>query len=96
MPQYLALIREESDGDYSVSFPDLPGVVTGGDSIEEATEQASDVLGFAAEDWINPDGTTGFKAPSTLEALQKSPQFVADAKNAVIVLIEFPAIETAE
>jgi predicted RNase H-like HicB family nuclease len=74
-----------------VSFPDLPGVITGGDTVDEAVEQATEVLSFAAEDWTNPDGSTGFKPPSTIDQLRQNPQFVADAKDAVVALIEFPA-----
>jgi antitoxin HicB len=49
------------------------------------------VLGFAAEDWTNPDGSTGFKAPSTIDELRKNPEFVEDAKDAVVALIEISA-----
>src|SRR4051794_3472980 len=56
MPHYIALIREESDGCYGVSFPDLPDVITGGDDYEDAVQQATEVLGFAAEEWTNADG----------------------------------------
>jgi predicted RNase H-like HicB family nuclease len=97
MPHYIALIREDSDGCYEVSFPDLPGVVTGGDDFEDAVEQATEVLEFAAEDWSNPDGSIGFKPPSSLEELRRNPEFVEDEKHAVIALIEFPAgADTAE
>ena len=44
MPQYVALVHKESDGCYGVSFPDLPGVITGGDTFDEALEEAADVL----------------------------------------------------
>jgi antitoxin HicB len=91
MPHYIALIREESDGCYGVSFPDLPGLMTGGDDFEDAVQQATEVLDFAAEDWTNPDGSTGFKPPSTIDELRKNPQFDEDAKDAVVTLIEFPA-----
>jgi antitoxin HicB len=46
---------------------------------------------FATEDCTNPDGSTGFKPPSTLDELLKDPQFVEDARDAVVALIEFPA-----
>jgi antitoxin HicB len=85
------LIHKEGDGCYGVSFPDLPGVFTGGDSIDEAIEQAGDVLQFAAEDWVNPDGSTGFKAPSTIDELRKKPEFLEDEKDAVVAYIEYPA-----
>ena len=90
MPRYVALVHKESDGCYGVSFPDLPGVITGGDAFDEAMEEAADVLQFAAEGWINPDGSTGFKPPSTIEQLRSDPEFLEDAKDAVIAFVEFP------
>jgi antitoxin HicB len=72
MPHYIALIHKDSDSCYGVSFPDIPGVFTAGDTVDEAMQQAREVLQFAAEDWINPDGSTGFKAPSTIDEAQQS------------------------
>jgi HicB_like antitoxin of bacterial toxin-antitoxin system len=40
--QYIAIIRQDSDGCYGVSFPDLPGVVTAGDTFEEALSEATE------------------------------------------------------
>jgi antitoxin HicB len=91
MPQYVALVHKDSDGCYGVSFPDLPGVFTGGDTFEEAMEEAADVLQFASEGWINPDGSTGFKPPSTIEQLRSNPEFLEAARDAVIAFVEFPA-----
>ena len=90
MPQYVALVHKDSDSCYGVSFPDLPGVITGGDTIEEALEEAAEVLAFAAEDWTNPDGSTGFKPPSPIEQLRNDPEFLEDARDAVIAFVEFP------
>ena len=73
-----------------MSFPDLPGVITGGDTFDEAMEEAADVLAFAAEGWINPDGSTGFKPPSTIEQLRGDPEFLVHARDAVIAFVEFP------
>jgi antitoxin HicB len=91
MAQYVALIHKDTDGCYGVSFPDLPGVITGGDTVEEAMEEAAEVLQFAAEDWTNPDGSTGFKPPSTIDQLRSDPEFLEDTRDAVIALVEFPA-----
>ena len=90
--QYVALIHKDSDGLYGVSFPDIPGVITGGETMDEALEEAADVLQFAAEGWTNPDGSTGFKPPSTIEQLRSDPEFLKDAKDAVIAFVEFPAV----
>jgi antitoxin HicB len=89
MPLYVALVHKESDG-YGVSFPDLPGVITGGDTFDEALDEAAEVLAFAAEDWTNPDGSTDFKPPSTIEQLRGDPEFLEDARDAVIAFVEFP------
>jgi predicted RNase H-like HicB family nuclease len=91
MPHYIALIHKDSDSCYGVSFPDIPGVVTAGDTVDEAMQQAGQVLQFAAEDWINADGSTGFKAPSTIDELRNNPEFLEDAKDAVVAFVEYPA-----
>jgi antitoxin HicB len=91
MPHYIALVHKDADSCYGVSFPDIPGVITGGDTIDEAMQQAAEVLQFAAEDWTNADGSTGFKPPSTIDELRKNPEFLEGAKDAVVAFVEFPA-----
>src|SRR5260370_8704207 len=91
MPHYIALIHKDTDSCYGVSFPDIPGVITGGDTIDEAMQQAAEGLQFAAEDWTNPDGSTGFKPPSTIDELRKYPGFLEDAKDPLVSPVEFPA-----
>jgi antitoxin HicB len=76
MPRYVALIHKKDDGCYGVSFPDIAGVITGGDTIEEAMEEAAEVLQFAAEDWTNPDGSTGFKHPAPSISCAATPNFL--------------------
>jgi antitoxin HicB len=56
MPHYIGLIHKDRDSCYGLSFPDVPGVFTAGDSIDETMRQAVGVLEFAADDWQNPDG----------------------------------------
>jgi antitoxin HicB len=91
MTHYIALIHKDPDSCYGVSFPDIPGVFTAGNTIEEAMQQAAEVLQVAAEDWTNPDGSTSFKPPSTIDMLRRDPEFVEESKDAVVALIEFPA-----
>jgi len=92
-PIYIALLRENADGSYGVSFPDLPGVVTAGDTLEEAIEEAEEVLEYALEDWTNADGSRGLKAPRSIAQLEADPAFVAAAEGAVVVEIEFSPAE---
>jgi predicted RNase H-like HicB family nuclease len=91
MTHYIALIHKDPDSCYGVSFPDIPGVTTAGDTIEEAMQQAAEVLQVAAEDWTNPDGSAGFKPPSTIDMLRRDAEFVEESKDALVALIEFSA-----
>jgi HicB_like antitoxin of bacterial toxin-antitoxin system len=43
MPQYIVLIHKDADSCYGVSFPDWPGVVAAGDTIDDAMQQAVEV-----------------------------------------------------
>lgn len=44
MSEYIALMRKEADSDFSVDFPDFPGCVTAGRSLEEAKDLAVEAL----------------------------------------------------
>jgi predicted RNA binding protein YcfA (HicA-like mRNA interferase family)/predicted RNase H-like HicB family nuclease len=89
MPHYIALVHKDADSCYGVSFPDVPGAITAGDTIDEAIRQAAGVLEFAAEDWENPDGSKIFPAPRAIDELRSDPQFQVDAADAVIVAVPF-------
>ncbi|ABD88822.1 type II toxin-antitoxin system HicB family antitoxin [Rhodopseudomonas palustris] len=91
MPHYIALIHKDPDSCYGVSFPDIAGVITAGDTLDEAMQQATEVLSFAAEDWVNADGSPGFRPPRTIDQLRQDHEFAEDAKDAMIAVIEFPA-----
>lgn len=97
MPHYIALIHKDADTGYGVSFPDVPGVITGGDTIDEAIQQASEVLEFAAEDWENRDGSKNFPSPRTIDELRADAEFQENAADAVVVAVPFRAkAEAAE
>lgn len=88
MTHYIALIHKEPDSGYGVSFPDLPGVITGGDSIDEAMRNAPEVLAFAAEDWTEQTGHP-FPQPRSIDELRKDAAFQKDAADAVIAAVPF-------
>jgi predicted RNase H-like HicB family nuclease len=97
MTYYIALIHKDQDSCYGVSFPDIPGVFTAGDTFEEAMAEAADVLNFAAEDWTNPDGTTEFRKPRSIEELRQDPDFVELSQGAFIVMVDYsPRAHAAE
>jgi predicted RNase H-like HicB family nuclease len=44
MPSYVALMRKDPDSDHSVDFPDFPGCVTAGATVDEAVAMAEEAL----------------------------------------------------
>ena len=46
MRQYIALIHKQADSDYGVSFPDFPGCIAAGATLDEAREMAEQALAF--------------------------------------------------
>lgn len=44
MANYIAIIHKDSDSDYGVSFPDFPGCITAGKTIDEAKDMAQEAL----------------------------------------------------
>jgi predicted RNase H-like HicB family nuclease len=89
MPRYIALIHKDLDSCYGVSFPDWPGVITAGETIDEAMQQAVEVLAFAAEDREGNDGIKGILTPRTIDELRADPEFRSDAADAVIAAVPF-------
>jgi len=89
MPHYIALIHKDSDSSYGVSFPDLPGVISAGDTIDEAMQKAAEVLAFAAEDWGGREGNGRFPVPRTIDELRANATFQEDATDAVVAAVPF-------
>ena len=46
---YIALVHKDPESDYGVSFPDLPGCITAGGTIEEARDMAAEALALYLE-----------------------------------------------
>ncbi|MBN9552613.1 MAG: type II toxin-antitoxin system HicB family antitoxin [Alphaproteobacteria bacterium] len=82
MHQYIGLIHKELTSDYGVSFPDFPGVVTAGASLEEARELAEQALAFHVEGLI--DDGEAVPDPASLEKV------MADADRRVLKTIIVP------
>lgn len=84
MRPYIALIHKEPDSAYGVSFPDLPGCISAGDTLDEARANAAEALAFHLEG-MTEDGDA-IPEPSTLESV------MADRENrdAVAILVDAP------
>ena len=90
MTNYIAVIHKENDSDFGVSFPDFPGCVTAGRTIDEARDMAGEALhGHAV--LMEEDGMT-LPPPGTLEDVLKDQDF-AGAAAYFIVNLEAPRLE---
>lgn len=81
-PAYFSPL-EESDG-YCVTFPDLPGCVTQGDSLADAIEMAID----AASGWVLDELEDGKTAPSPSQVSDIAVENPDDFVNIVVLDID--------
>src|ERR1700756_4828081 len=49
MPSYIGLIHKDPDSDFGVSFPDFPGVITAGTTLDDARAMAQEALALHIE-----------------------------------------------
>ncbi|HVY57267.1 MAG TPA: type II toxin-antitoxin system HicB family antitoxin [Xanthobacteraceae bacterium] len=70
---------------YGVSFPDVPGCISAGDTFEEAVVNAAEALAghFAA---MRANGET-IPLPRSFEELRRDPEFVGDSADAIVTMV---------
>ena len=82
---YIALVHTDKDTSYGVSFPDVPGCISAGDTFEEAIDNASVALaGHLAV--MEADGDPIPHARS-LEELKQDAEFIDDSMDAVVAFV---------
>jgi len=84
MSGYFALVHEER-ARYRVSFPDLPGCASDGETFEEAVAKAAEALA-AHLTALKADGDP-IPAPRTYDELKHDRKFVKDAAGAVVTIV---------
>jgi predicted RNase H-like HicB family nuclease len=81
MRNYIGLIHKDADSDFGVSFPDFPGVITAGTTLDDARAMAEEALAFHVEGLV-ADGET-IPEPATLEEIMSDP----DNRGGMAVLV---------
>jgi predicted RNase H-like HicB family nuclease len=82
---YIALVHKNKDTSYGVSFPDVPGCISAGDTFEEAIDNAAVALaGHLAVMKADHDPIPNARS---LEQLKQDADFVADSADAVIAFV---------
>ena len=79
------MIHKEADSDYGVSFPDLPGCVTAGATLDKARRMAEEALAPRLEG-LAEDNRSAPK-PSPLEAIMADPS----NRDGVAILVAAPS-----
>ena len=81
MPSFIGLIHKDADSDFGVSFPDFPGAITAGKTLDEARAMAEEALTLHVEG-LTEDGEV-LPEPSTLEEVMSDP----DNRSGVAILV---------
>jgi predicted RNase H-like HicB family nuclease len=81
---YIGLIRKDPDSDFGVDFPDFPGCISAGVTLEEAQRMAREALGLHVRGMIE-DGDA-LPVPSSLDVIMTDP----DNNAAVAFLVTVP------
>ena len=71
MRQYIGLIHKDADSDYGVFFPDFPGAVSAGRTLDEARDMAEEALALHIEGLLAD--SEAVPEPSSLEAIMADP-----------------------
>jgi predicted RNase H-like HicB family nuclease len=79
--EYIAYLHKDKGSDYGVSFPDFPGCVSAGSTLEEARRMAAEALNLHIRG-LQEDGER-IPEPSTLDDLRIDPAL----KGAVAFLV---------
>lgn len=82
MTTYIALLRRDPDSDFGVDFPDFPGCITAGKTLEEARQMAAEALDLHMAGMLE-DGDP-IPEPSSLDAIMADP----DNRDATAFLVD--------
>jgi predicted RNase H-like HicB family nuclease len=85
--EYIAYLHKDRDSDYGVSFPDFPGCITAGRTLDEASRMAAEALAFHIQGMIE-DGEA-VPEPSRIDDIATD----ATRRGAIAFLVN---VETAD
>jgi predicted RNase H-like HicB family nuclease len=79
---YVALIHRDEGSDYGVSFPDFPGCISAGRTLDEARLNAEEALALHIEGMLADD--EAIPEPSSLDAIMSE----AENRDGVAILVK--------
>jgi predicted RNase H-like HicB family nuclease len=86
---YIALVRKDGGTSYGVSFPDVPGCISAGDTLEQAVTNAAEALaGHLAFMQADGDPTP---APRSFDELRRDRAFQEHSADAIVTRVTLAA-----
>lgn len=83
--RYIAFIHKEPDSVYGVSFPDLPGCISAGETIDAAVRNAVEALAGHVR-MLEADGDP-IPAPRDFDAVMADPDLEEDRRGAMTTIV---------
>ena len=83
--RYVAFVHKEPDSAYGISFPDFPGCISAGDTMDEVIANGTEALGFHVRG-MEADGDS-IPEPHSLEDIMGNAEFAEDREGASFALI---------
>lgn len=83
--RYIALIHKDADSVYGVSFPDLPGCISAGDTIDDAVRNAVEALSGHVR-MLEADGDP-VPPPRDFDAIMADESLAEDRNGAMTTII---------
>jgi predicted RNase H-like HicB family nuclease len=80
--RYVAFVHKEAGSVYGVSFPDFPGCISAGDTLDLALANASEALQGHVQ-MLEAEGDT-IPLPRNLESIQTDPDLAEDLEGAIL------------
>ena len=84
MANYIAVLHKDPKSDFGVSFPDFPGCITAGSTIDEAKDMAHDALSLHIKGMF--EDNENIPIPSKLEDIMDDPHY-SDAAAILVVSV---------
>ena len=85
MASYIALVHKDDGTSYGVSFPDVPGCISAGDTFEQAVANAAQAL--AGHFTLMKADGEAIPSPRSYEQVKRDPDFAEDSAGAIVTMV---------
>ena len=83
--RFVAFVHKDPDSSYGISFPDVPGCISAGDTLEEVSVMGIEALAGHIR-WLEADGDP-VPTPRSLDDIMADPALAEDREGAILVAV---------